>query len=140
MTPAFGSPDLSRANGNSIYAGAWLDETIPGYSGAGNIALLNLTVPANAGPGAAYRVHFNHFSGSPNGYALFKAHTSDALILLSDRSASTWNDGISDAWRLRYFGSIFASDSALTADPDGDGVINSVEAANGTDPTDPLSN
>lgn len=138
--PAFHNPDLTDSHGANNYAAAWLDQTISGMSGDSLLAFLTVQVPANAGSRAAYRVHFNHFSASPNGVALFKSHVSNGLILLSDRSASTWNDGISDAWRLRYFGSIYAPESAPGADADGDGVINSVEYQNGTDPTDPTSN
>ena len=138
--PGFQAPELSRSRSAAHYSAAWLTNGVTGFSGSGTMALLHVTVPATAGSGSAYRVHFNHFSGSPNGTDLFATHTSDALILLSDRSGSTWGDGISDAWRLRYFASIFSSDGALSGDPDGDGVINSIEAANGTDPTDPLSN
>ena len=137
--PTFRNPELSDSHGPNNYAAAWLDNTVVGLSGDSTLAILTVQVPANAGPGAAYRVHFNHFSGSPNGLAIFDSHTRDGLILLSDRSASTWNDGIADEWRLRYFGSIFAAESSPGADADGDGVINSAEYQNGTDPTDSLS-
>ncbi len=137
--PGFQAPELSRTRSAAHYAAVWLTNGVIGFSGSGTLALLHVTIPANAGSGAAYRVHFNHFSGSPNGTDLFATHTSDALILLSDRSGSTWGDGISDAWRLRWFGSIFSSDGAAGGDPDGDGVINSIESANGTDPTNALS-
>jgi streptogramin lyase len=135
-TPAFQNPEFINSRGPNHYAAAWLNHTIPGVSGDSLFAILTVQVPANAGSRAAYRVTFNHFSASPNGVALFDASTSPGLILLSDRSASTWNDGIADAWRLRFFGSISASDSAVSADADGDGVINWTEYQNGTDPTD----
>jgi hypothetical protein len=134
-TPSFQNPEFASSQG-AEYTAAWLNQTIPGVSGDSLFAILTVQVPANAGSRAAYRVVFNHFSASPNGVALFDASTSPGLILLSDRSASTWNDGIADAWRLRFFGSIYASDSAVSADADGDGVINWTEYQNGTDPTD----
>ena len=137
--PTFRNPELSDSHGPNNYAAAWLDNSVGGLSGDSTLAIMTVQVPVNAGPNAAYRVNFNHFSASPNGLALFDAHAQDSLILLSDRSASTWGDGISDAWRLRYFGSIFAAESSPTADADGDGVINAAEYQNGTDPTDPLS-
>src|ERR1041384_1144381 len=71
-----------------------------------------------------YRVHIDHFSASENGIALFKQHVYDGLVTLANRSTSTWGDGISDAWRLRYFGSVTDLRSAASADPDGDGVNN----------------
>ena len=138
--PTFRNSDLSDSHGLNNFAAAWLDNTISGLSGEATLAILTVPVPANAGPGAAYRIHFNHFSASPNGMATFEARAQSALILLSDRSTSTWGDGIADAWRLRYFGSIYAPESALGADADGDGVINSIEYQNGTDPTDSTSN
>lgn len=140
-SPALQSPEFSNSRGAHHYAAAWLNETIPGVAGDSLFAILTVTVPSNAGARSAYRVNFNHFSASPNGAALFNARTSPGLIVLSDRSASTWNDGIADAWRLRYFGSIYAQDSAVgaDADADGDGVSNWNEYQNGTDPTDATS-
>jgi hypothetical protein len=137
--PAFQNPELSDSRGPNNYSAAWLNNEIPGMSGNSLFAILTTQIPASAGSRAAYRVHFDHFSVSPNGMALFDARAASGLILLSDRSASTWNDGISDGWRLRYFGSIYTSDSAPGADADGDGVINSIEYQNGTDPTDATS-
>ena len=139
LAPTFGAPDISDSRGANNLAGAWLDNQITGISGNSMLAILTVHVPAGAGTRAAYRVHFDHFSGSPNGTALFDSRTHSGLILLSDRSASTWNDGISDEWRLRYFGSIYAQDSAVGADADGDGVVNSIEYQNGTNPTDATS-
>jgi hypothetical protein len=138
--PTFRSPELSDSHGANNFAAAWLDNTVSGLSGDSMLAILTVPVPANAGPGAAYRVHFNHFSASPNGLATFDTHVQNALILLSDRSTSTWGDGIADAWRLRYFGSIYAPESGVGADADGDGVINAIEFQNGTNPTDSTSN
>lgn len=138
-SPALQNPEFSHSRSAGHYAAAWLNHNIPGLAGDSLMAILTVNVPANAGPRAAYRVAFNHFSASPNGVALFAASTSPGLILLSDRSASTWNDGISDEWRLRYFGSIYAPESAVNADADGDGVLNVTEYQNGTDPTDVTS-
>ncbi len=137
--PVFQNPELSDARGVNNFSAAWLDANSSGLSGDSLLAILTVRIPASAGTRAAYRVSFQHFSASPNGVALFNSRTSTGLILLSDRSASTWNDGIADAWRLRYFGSIYAADSAPGADADADGVINSVEFQNGTDPTDATS-
>jgi hypothetical protein len=116
-----------------------MDNTVAGVSGNSTLALLTVRVPASAGPRAAYRVQFEHFSASPNGAALFEVRKVNGLILLSDRSASTWSDGISDEWRLRYFGTISGIDSVPGADADADGVVNSIEYQNGTNPTDATS-
>src|ERR1035441_1871221 len=47
--------------------------------------------------------------------------TLTGLILLSDRSASIYGDGIPDSWRLRYFGTVNNILSQAAADADGDG-------------------
>jgi hypothetical protein len=136
---AFGEPEFSSSRSAGNYAAAWLDAGIAGVSGNSVLAFIKFNVPASAGSRAGYRVHFDHFSATVNGVALFKANVSSGLVLLSDRSASTWEDGISDAWRLRYFGSIYNPDSAPGADADADGVVNAIENQNGTDPTDATS-
>jgi hypothetical protein len=61
------------------------------------------------------------------------------LITTSDRSGSTFNDGISDSWRLRYFGSANNLLSQANADADGDGATNMQEYNAGTNPNDATS-
>ena len=136
---AFGAPEFSSTRSAGNYSAAWLKTDVAGVSGNSILAFVKFTVPANAGSRAGYRVHFEHFSATPNGVALFKTSVSSGLVLLSDRSASTWEDGISDEWRLRYFGSIYNPESAPGADADADGVLNGIEFQNGTDPTDATS-
>ena len=88
---------------------------------------------------SAYRVHFNHFSASPNGIALFHATVQDGLITVGNRTGSSWGDGIPDSWRLVYFGTVSNILSAAHADPDGDGASNWQEYIAGTDPLDAAS-
>ena len=116
MAPTFGAPDISDSRGANNLAGAWLDNQIAGLTGNSVMAILTVHIPAGAGSHAGYRVHFDHISASPNGVALFDSHASSSLILMSDRSTSTWGDGIADAWRLRYFGSIYAPESGAAVD------------------------
>ena len=58
---------------------------------------------------------------------------------MADRSGSSVGDGIADAWRLRYFGSVSALLAGANADADGDGHSNLAEYKTGTAPNDSLS-
>jgi hypothetical protein len=103
------------------------------------LGTLTVTIPANAPSSAAYAIHFDHASASPNGIASFPKQTLTGLILLSDRSSSSYSDNIPDSWRLRYFGTVNNILSQASADADGDGASNQQEYLAGTDPTDPNS-
>jgi len=137
--PALGQPTLASSAGNGNYAASWLNSTISGLSSNAVVGTLTVTLPTNAPSTAAYAVHFDHASASPNGLASFASTTTTALITMADRSASSFNDGIPDSWRLRYFGSIYNLLSQATADADGDGANNLQEYLAGTDPTDSKS-
>ncbi len=134
-----GLPAFVASQGAANYAATWLDSTVTGVSGAGVIGSLNITLPPNATSRSAYQIHFDHFSASPNGIALFNSTIQDGLLTLSDRSGSSWNDGIPDSWRLLYFGSVSNALSAANLDPDGDGASNWQEYVAGTNPTDAAS-
>lgn len=134
-----GSPYVSASQSANNFSAAWLDSTVSGVSGSNIIGTFSITLPPNATSNSAYLVHFTHFSASPNGIALFAPAVQDGLITLSDRSGSSWHDGIPDSWRLLWFGSVYNSASAATADPDGDGANNYQEYVAGTNPNDPAS-
>jgi hypothetical protein len=137
---ALGSPAMSSSTGNGNYAATWLNSAIAGLTGTATLGTLTVTVPANAPSSAAYAIHFDHASASPNGIASFPKQTLTGLILLSDRSGSPiYHDGIPDSWRLRYFGTVYNVLSQADADADGDGANNRQEYVAGTDPTDPSS-
>src|SRR5262249_54841443 len=125
--PALGTPGLTSTRGNGTYAATWLNRSIAGLSGDATVGTLTVKIPTNATSSSAYAIHFDHASASPNGIASFKKQTKTGLLTLSDRSASSWNDGIPDSWRLRYFGSINNVLSAPSADADGDGANNWAE-------------
>jgi len=133
-----GSPYIAT-NSVNTYGAAWLNSSITGISGSGNIGTLLVTIPTNATSMSAYAIHFDHASGSPNGIASFSRHTLTGLITLSSRTNSYYDDGIPDSWRLRYFGTIYNYLSVSNADADGTGMENWQKYQAGLNPTDPTS-
>jgi hypothetical protein len=138
-SPLLGAPTISGSATYGNYAATWLNSTIPGLTSNAVLGTLTVTIPSSATSASAYAVTFDHASASPNGLASFNKTTKTGLLMLSDRSASSYNDGIPDSWRLRYFGTINNLLSQANADADGDGASNWAEYVAGTDPTDPKS-
>jgi hypothetical protein len=128
---------ISQAPNN--YTAAWLSTNAAGVSGTNLIGTLTIPLPACATSNSSYRVHFNHFSASPNGLALFHLTAQDGLVTVGNRTGSSWHDGIPDTWRLLYFGAVSNALSAANADPDGDGASNWEEYVAGTNPLDATS-
>jgi hypothetical protein len=134
-----GAAALSSSTAVNNNSAAWLDNTAAGVSGDAVLATVTVQIPASAGPSAAYRVHFNHFSASENGIALFRKHMRDGVVSTVSRTGSSWGDGISDLWRLRFFRSASSALSGANLDPDQDGVSNLGEFNGGTHPLDASS-
>jgi hypothetical protein len=134
-----GSPYTSMSQGANNYAAAWLNSSNSGVAGTSVIGTITATLPPNVTLNSAYLVHFEHFSASPNGIALFHSTVNDGLITIGDRTGSSWGDGIPDTWRLIYFGTVSNLLSAADLDPDGDGASNWQEYVAGTNPMDPNS-
>src|SRR5439155_22497317 len=99
-------PTLNSSRGSANYAAAWLNRSSGGLKGETQVGTLRVKLPANLPADAAYRVRFEHISASPNGLAVFPQRVQDGLLLTSARDHSSFNDGIPDSWRLRYFGSV----------------------------------
>lgn len=135
-----GDPTMTASKGNHSFAGAWLNNTVPGLAGEAVVGHLKVTIPADAPADAAYRVRFEHASASPNGLALLPRQVHDGLLTLSDRTTASLGDGIPDSWRLRYFGSVTGWIAGPSADADGDGASNLAEFKAGTHPVDGRSN
>jgi hypothetical protein len=133
---ALGMPSLTSSTGNGNYAAAWLNSTIAGLSGTATVGTLTVTIPSSASSSAAYAIHFDHASASPNGVAAFPKQILTGLITLSSRNSSSYGDGIPDSWRLRWFGTIYNALTVSNADACGDGINNWQKYVAGTDPTD----
>jgi sugar lactone lactonase YvrE len=134
-----GSPYATVSQSVNNFAAAWLDSTVVGVSGTNIIGTLTITLPSSVTANSAYLVHFDHFSASPNGLALFHSTIQDGLITVGNRTGSSWHDGIPDTWRLLNFGTVSNVLSAANADPDGDGANNWQEYIAGTNPLDAAS-
>jgi len=109
--------------------------TIPGLSGnqhaltSGANAALNQALTPTGWPwqsAQTYYVRIVNSGGSP----------ANVLVNIAGVNAGTEdedNDGLLDAWERQYFNSLTHNG---TADPDADGVVNSVEFTDGTNPND----
>ncbi len=124
----------NATSGNGNYSSVWLSATNAGLTGTAVIGTLNVTLPADAGSNAAYAVHFDHASGSPNGLAIFPGRTLTGVFTATSRTNSSYADGIPDVWRLRWFGTTNNLLSAASANPSGDGVDNFKKYVAGLDP------
>jgi len=132
---ALGAPYLTDSDGVGNYAAVWLNSTNSGLTGTSTIGFLNMTIPSTATSTAAYAVHFDHASGSPNGLASFPKSTLTGLVTTTSRTNSSYADGIPDSWRLRWFGTIYNILSVSNACPSGDGVDNWYKYIAGVDPS-----
>jgi len=129
-----GTPYTTDSKNAGNYSAVWLNVTNSGLTGTVTIGTLNVTIPASAGASAAYAVHFDHASGSPNGLASFPNTKLTGLLTTSSRTSSSYGDGIPDSWRLRWFGTVDNLLSASNACPSGDGVPNWKKFVAGVDP------
>lgn len=131
---AIGAPYNKDSIGNGNYSAVWLNLASTSLTGTITLGTLTVTVPAGAPANASYAIHFDHASASPNGIASFPKQTFTGLVTLSSRTNSSYNDGIPDSWRLRWFGTTNNQLSASNACPTGDGISNYKKYVAGVDP------
>ncbi|MEP6664702.1 MAG: hypothetical protein ABJC04_13680, partial [Verrucomicrobiota bacterium] len=103
---ALGFPALSASRGQNNFAGAWLSRGAVGIYHTNTLGTLTVTLASDAPANAAYSIVFDHASMSPNGLGIFPQELQKGLLTVADRSASSYGDGIPDAWRLKNFGSV----------------------------------
>lgn len=136
---ALGAASVVSSRAVNNYSAVWLNKSVAGLIGDAQLGYLQITLPPNCPPNAAYAIHFDHASGSPNGLAAFRSRVGTGLVTSSDRSASSMSDGIPDSWRLRYFGTAYNLLSHANSDADGDSAKNWQEFKAGTNPNDAAS-
>ncbi len=129
-----GAPYDTSSQNNDNFAAVWLDSTNGGLTGTVTLGTLSITIPAAGGSKAAYAIHFDHASASPNGLASFPNEKLTGLVTATARTNSTYGDGIPDSWRLTWFGTVNNLLSASNACPSGDGVPNWKKYVAGVDP------
>lgn len=132
-----GSPLTTASTGNNNYAAVWLNSTNSGLTGTVTLGNLFITIPSTANSQAAYAIHFDHASGSPNGLASFPNDKFTGLLTTAARTNSTYGDGIPDSWRLQWFGTVNNLLSVSNACASGDGIPNWQKYVAGVDPTIP---
>jgi hypothetical protein len=135
-TDALGAPEVFVSNEPGRYGAAWLNANIAGITGDQIIGHVVFTIPVSAQSTSLYQVKLDHVSGSPNGISLFPVRSGDGLVAMANRATSPWEDGISDAWRMQYFGALNDPRSQAEVDADGDGLSNFQEFKLGTNPLD----
>ncbi|HSY20193.1 MAG TPA: FN3 associated domain-containing protein [Candidatus Acidoferrales bacterium] len=129
-----GAPYLTGSSSTGNYSAVWLNSTNTGLSNSVVIGNLNVKIPSNANSNSAYAIHFDHASASPNGLASFPNHVLTGILSTSSRTNSSYQDGIPDSWRLRWFGTVNNVLSVSNACPSGDGVDNWYKYIAGIDP------
>ncbi|MFM2296170.1 MAG: hypothetical protein RLZZ350_2583 [Verrucomicrobiota bacterium] len=126
--PATPSVDLSQ-----ISCGWSLNTINLPASSSNYLGRVRFTIPANAQVGQSYTVTFANADGSPNFATQYDFETRRLSVRVGSTPAPA-PDGISDEWKINFFGSVLSPLADPAADPDGDGSSNAEEFLNGTNP------
>ena len=137
---ALGAPTILLNDEPGRSGVAWCDGFAAGFVGDQVIGRVLFTIPSDARAMNLYYVKLDRVSGSPNGVSLFPVRSGNGLVAMANRPTVAWNDGIPDAWRLQFFGTLNDPRSAADVDADGDGLSNYEEYKLGTNPLDPTDN
>lgn len=138
FVPAAGlvAPQQSLVSGRSGLLCAWPMALDPAsqifLTGSNLLGWFRFTVPGQATVGQRYRVQFSYADGSPDWQTQYDFETISAPVGIGLPAENP--EGVSDEWKLHFFGSLNNALARSEADPDGDGVCNQVEFEVGTDP------
>jgi len=124
---------LDAAAGDLLQA--WSVGEMPALQRSNLIGYLRFTVPPAAGSGQSYTVHFQGVDGSPDLRTQYDFESFPATVWV-DCPAQRAADTISDEWKARFFGGYRNALALANSDPDGDGMDNATEYAQGTCPVD----
>jgi hypothetical protein len=102
------------------------------------LGTVSFQVPAGAGAGASYALHFSGVDGAPDSSTEyeFESHPGYVWVMSSAQQPPSIT---SDEWKIAFFGSLTNSQAADNVDADGDGALNWQEYLAGTNPTNALS-
>jgi hypothetical protein len=103
--------------------------------GATFLGEVQFTVPANAKAGQSYRVRIVNADGAPDLRTQYDFESLPASVWVGTPALKP-ADTISDEWKRHFFGNVDHLLAQPEADPDGDGVLNGQEYAQGSNPAD----
>jgi sugar lactone lactonase YvrE len=105
----------------------------PALQGTNSLGTIQFIVPDTARAGQHYTVRFLTSDGAPDLKTQYDFQTLPAVVWVGT-AAQIPPATISDEWKTFFFGSVSNPAAVADADPDGDGVPNSVEYLQGTSP------
>ncbi|MFU8849072.1 MAG: hypothetical protein ACNA77_10210 [Opitutales bacterium] len=125
--------NLPPAPAEDVWVDVWFGTDPQNLTKVVDAGLNTTSVTVNAPGGGTYywRVD-SYLNGDPNG-------TPETGTLFNFIITDSDGDGIPDAWKIQYFGSIDHPDAGAADDPDGDGLTNFQEFELALDPTNPDS-